>query len=60
MQSAGSSENSPEPPSPGVAQLVGMFVALLTVTLPLFAIAYYSSSSSLQMLPTYPLSQTRE
>ncbi|NER78500.1 MAG: hypothetical protein F6K42_02780 [Leptolyngbya sp. SIO1D8] len=61
MESASSSENPPEPPSSRFAPVIGTVVGLLTLTLPLLAIAYYSSTNTqTPTLPTYPLSQTRE
>ncbi|MBE7384033.1 MAG: hypothetical protein F6J95_021770 [Leptolyngbya sp. SIO1E4] len=61
MESASSSEHPPEPPSPWFAPVIGTVVAFLTLTLPLLAIAHYSSANiPMPSLPTYPLSQTRE
>ena len=61
MESTSSSENPPEPPSSRFAHVVGTVVALLTLTLPLLAIAHYSSANTqMPPLPGYPLSRTRE
>ena len=61
MESASTSENPPEPPSSRFSHVVGTFVAVLTLMLPLLAIAHYSSADVPPApLPGYPLSQTRE
>ncbi|MBD2310919.1 hypothetical protein H6G20_04375 [Desertifilum sp. FACHB-1129] len=61
-------ESGSEPASPfgkthnhRLADIIGTAIALLTLTLPLFAIAYYSSSS-VEVFPpaTYPLPRARE
>ncbi len=58
MESASPSENLPEPPSSRFAPLVGTVIALLTLTLPLVAIAHYSELDPVpRTLPAYPLLQ---
>lgn len=61
MESVSNSENPPEPPSSRFSHIVGTVVAVLTLMLPLLAIAHYSSADiQPPPLPGYPLSQTRE
>ncbi|MEM0980305.1 MAG: hypothetical protein AAGH78_08530 [Cyanobacteria bacterium P01_H01_bin.58] len=61
MQSVSSSGNSPEPPSSRFASIFGAVVALLTLSLPLLVIAYYSSPElPSPAIQTTPLAQTRE
>ncbi|MGQ4646690.1 hypothetical protein [Lyngbya aestuarii] len=57
MESTGSSANSSEPHPHRWAEVIGTVIALLTLTLPLCVIAYYSSSSSLDVWEqtNYPL-----
>jgi len=52
---------SPERPSQRLADIVGTVIALVTLTLPLFVIAHYSSDSVevLQQI-TYPLPNQKE
>lgn len=52
---------SPERPPQRLADLVGTVIALVTLTLPFFVIAHYSSNSVevLQQI-TYPLPNQRE
>jgi hypothetical protein len=59
MESSNPSANSDQPPQ-RLADIVGTVIALLTLTLPLVAIARYSSNGVevLQQV-TYPLPQTR-
>ncbi|HEY9606638.1 MAG TPA: hypothetical protein V6C85_33825 [Allocoleopsis sp.] len=45
MESSSPSANSSDPHPNKWAELMGTAIALLTLTLPLFVIAYYSSSS---------------
>ncbi|MDA0672343.1 MAG: hypothetical protein O3C67_01365 [Cyanobacteria bacterium] len=62
MESASSSEPPPHPPSNRIAHLIGGVVALITLTLPLVAIAHFSSTA--RPLPPavepYPFSQSAE
>lgn len=44
MESSGPSANSSDNPSSRWAEFMGAVIALLTLTLPLFVIAHYSSS----------------
>lgn len=61
MESVSPSENPPEPPGNRFSNFIGTIVALLTLALPLVAIAYYSSvDPPPATLPTYPISQTRQ
>ncbi len=62
MQSSGPSANSSDPHSHKWAELIGTVIALLTLTLPLFIIAYYSSSSSADVLQqtTYSLPRSEK
>ncbi|MGF1458237.1 MAG: hypothetical protein ACFBSG_04355 [Leptolyngbyaceae cyanobacterium] len=61
MESVSSSENPPEPPSNRFAHFVGTVVAILTLMLPVLAIAHFSAADPPPAtLPSYPLSQTRE
>jgi len=52
---------SPERPTQRLADIVGTMIALVTLTLPLFVIAHYSSNSA-EVLPqiTYPVPSQRE
>ncbi|NJK27888.1 MAG: hypothetical protein HC925_04280 [Coleofasciculaceae cyanobacterium SM2_3_26] len=43
MESSSPSGSSPEQPSHKLAEIAGTCIALLTLTLPLFAIAHYSA-----------------
>ncbi|MBF2034704.1 MAG: hypothetical protein IGR92_04305 [Leptolyngbyaceae cyanobacterium T60_A2020_046] len=61
MESASPSENPPQHSSSRFAHLVGVLVALLTLTLPIMAIAKFSPSMTQPpQLPTYPMSQSRD
>lgn len=61
MESVSPSENSSEPPSTRFSNFVGTVVALLTLMLPLLAIAHFSiADPPPATLPSYPLSQARE
>jgi hypothetical protein len=61
MDSSDSSANSPDRSPQKLAEFVGTAIALITLTLPLFTIARYSSNG-IEGLPqvTYPLEQARE
>ena len=61
MNSSDQAANSPDRPPPRLADIVGTFIALLTLTLPLFIIAHYSSHSVevLQNI-SYPLENQKE
>ncbi|MBE9118438.1 hypothetical protein IQ249_21330 [Lusitaniella coriacea LEGE 07157] len=56
MESSESSANSAEPPSHRWARIVGTAIALLTLTVPTFAIAYYSLGSNNEALTPIPYS----
>ncbi len=61
MESASTSENPPEPPSSRFSHFVGTVIALLTLMLPILAIAHFSvADPPPATLPSYPLSQSRE
>ena len=57
MESSSPSGNATEPPQHRWAKIMGTAIALLTLTLPPFVIAYYSSNSNVEALPriTYTL-----
>ena len=61
MESSNPSANSSDKPPQRLADLLGTVIALVTLTLPLVAIARYSSNS-IEVLPqvTYPIRQARE
>ncbi|MDJ1175420.1 hypothetical protein PJF56_11260 [Roseofilum sp. BLCC_M91] len=61
MESESESGTRAEPQKPRLADVIGTFIALLTLTLPLWAIAYYSSGN-VNIVPgvSYPLPQARE
>ncbi|HEY9851797.1 MAG TPA: hypothetical protein V6D28_20160 [Leptolyngbyaceae cyanobacterium] len=61
MNSTEQAANSPDRPPARMADIVGTFIALLTLTLPIFTIAHYSSNNveALQNI-TYPLPNQRE
>ncbi|MBD2257543.1 hypothetical protein H6G13_08165 [Pseudanabaena sp. FACHB-2040] len=44
MESASQSDNPPQEPPSRSSSLLGIVVALLTLTLPIFAIAHFSSA----------------
>ncbi|MBD1920850.1 hypothetical protein H6F77_07090 [Microcoleus sp. FACHB-831] len=48
MESSGSSANASDQPPPRWAEILGTVIAVVTLTLPVFAIANYSSSSSVE------------
>ncbi|HAA27623.1 MAG TPA: hypothetical protein DCE56_08060 [Cyanobacteria bacterium UBA8553] len=58
MESSGPSAKSSDPHTHRWAEIMGTAIALLTLTLPLFVIAYYSSSS-VDVLPQNPYSLQR-
>lgn len=61
MESTESSAHSSDKPPQGLADLVGTAIALLTLTIPLYAIARYSSNSvEVMQQVTYPLPEARE
>ena len=61
MESASQSDNPPEQPSGSLANLIGFVVAFLTLFLPVFAIAHFSSSrTDLIENSPYPLLRTIE
>ncbi|HAZ47736.1 MAG TPA: hypothetical protein DDW76_27810 [Cyanobacteria bacterium UBA11369] len=61
MESTQSSGQSSDKPHQGLADLLGTAIALLTLTIPLYAIARYSSNSvEVMQQVTYPLPQARE
>jgi len=61
MESVSTSENPPEPPSSRFSHFVGTVIAIVTLMLPLAAIAHFSAADPPPAtLPSYPLSQTRE
>ncbi|HAG80319.1 MAG TPA: hypothetical protein DCL61_03900 [Cyanobacteria bacterium UBA12227] len=62
MNSSGSSANSADSNPYRWAEITGTVIAFLTLTLPLFSIAYYSSTSSFEVLPntTYSLPKSQK
>ncbi len=48
MQSTKSSERASEPPSYPWAMFIGTTIALLTITLPVLAVRYYSANDQLE------------
>jgi len=50
MESSGPSANSSDPNPHRWAEILGTLIALLTLTLPLYVIAHYSSGSSADIL----------
>ena len=61
MESTESSAQSSDNPPQGLADLLGTAIALLTLTIPLYAIARYSSNSvEVMQQITYPLPEARE
>ncbi|NEP14262.1 MAG: hypothetical protein F6K14_29525 [Symploca sp. SIO2C1] len=59
MESSGSSTNSYDPHPYRWAEIMGACIALLTLTLPVFVIAYSSSSSSVDVFQQSSYSLTR-
>ncbi len=60
MELSGSSANSSDPHPYRWAEVLGTVIALLTLTLPLLIIAYYSSSNNyVNVLPQTTYSPTR-
>jgi len=62
MESSGPSAKYSDPQPHRWAEILGTAIALLTLTLPLFVIAYYSSSSSVDVLQqtTYSLPRSQK
>ena len=60
MESTSPSGNASDPPDHRWAKIAGSAIALLTLTLPLLIVAYYSSNRSVDPLPqaSYSLPQT--
>ncbi|MGK7946098.1 MAG: hypothetical protein AB4058_16680 [Microcystaceae cyanobacterium] len=56
MESSSPSSQASEPPNYRWAKILGTTVAVLTVTLPISAIALYSSSSTVDSSPRPPYS----
>lgn len=61
MESASQLESNSEPPHSPFAELLGTFIAIATLALPLLTVAYFSSTTidSLRSLP-YSAIQTNE
>ncbi|OKH24513.1 hypothetical protein NIES593_07510 [Hydrococcus rivularis NIES-593] len=61
METSSPSGNASEPPSSGWASLIGTIIAILTLTLPIVVIAYYSSQNPIETLPqpSYSLSEPK-
>ena len=61
MESVSQLESNSELPHSPLVELLGTFIALATLTLPLFTVAYFSSTTidNLSHL-TYPAIQTNE
>lgn len=61
MQSASQLESNAEPPHSPFAQFLGIFIALITLVLPLCAVAYFSSTAVDILDPVpYPAVQLTE
>ncbi|HEY9893189.1 MAG TPA: hypothetical protein V6D37_15550 [Candidatus Sericytochromatia bacterium] len=62
MASSSPSANSSDPHPDRWAEIMGTVIALLTLTLPVFVIASYSSSSSVDVLQqtTYSLPESQK
>ena len=62
MESGDPSASSADRPPQRLADFVGTAIALLTLTLPIWVIARYSPSSSIETLPlrSYPLQGLRD
>lgn len=58
--SSSQSANAPESSSHRLADMIGTMIALLTLTLPLFVIARYSSTPSLVQPITYSLQKVED
>jgi hypothetical protein len=54
MQSGSQSDSSPDRPTNHFPEIIGVFIALLTLMLPLTVIAHYSSQPSIPDGPIYP------
>ncbi|MFW6359442.1 MAG: hypothetical protein ACOC0N_09575 [Chroococcales cyanobacterium] len=59
MDSSSPSGNTSEPAKPRWSGFLGYLIALLTLTLPIWAIAYYSSDSTAELIPRTPYSIPR-
>jgi hypothetical protein len=61
MESGSPSANASDQPTHGLADIVGTLIALLTLTIPLFVIAHYSSKHA-EVLPqtSYQLPGARD
>ncbi|WP_026098185.1 hypothetical protein [Kamptonema formosum] len=60
MESGSPSANASDQPPHGLADIVGTLIALLTLTIPLFVIAHYSSGNAEVVPPhTYQLPVSR-
>jgi heme/copper-type cytochrome/quinol oxidase subunit 4 len=57
MESSGPSRKAPQTSEQLWAKVVGTIIAVLTLTLPLWVTAYYSSESEMEIMPstTYSL-----
>ncbi|MEC4991777.1 MAG: hypothetical protein SAJ37_23830 [Oscillatoria sp. PMC 1068.18] len=51
MESSGPSGNASEQPQSKLAGIIGTAIAILTLTIPMLVIAYYSSNSSIETFP---------
>ncbi len=62
MESTGPTHKSSKTKSQSWAELIGTIIAILTLTLPLLAIAYYSSNQSIEPSnqSTYSLPQAND
>ena len=59
MESSGPSGNTSDSPNLLWAEIIGTMIAVLTLTLPLLVIAYYSSNSSVDPFTRNPYSLPR-
>ncbi|MEC4805415.1 MAG: hypothetical protein SAJ12_14605 [Jaaginema sp. PMC 1079.18] len=61
MESSGSPANASEPPNHRWARAIGTAIAIVTLTVPTLAIAYYSSSNNRMPLlpPPYSVRTSR-
>lgn len=51
MESSGTSTKTANPVPDRWSKIIGFAIAFLTLTLPVFIIAYYSSSSTIETIP---------